>query len=293
MDRDWLIIVILGLGWGTSFYFMEILLDDFGPYTIGFLRVGTAALTCWAVLFATGRARAVAPGSWGAVFLIGAVMFALPMSAFPLAQQYLASGIAGIINALTPVIVVIVSHVWPGGERATRLKEIGVIAGFLGIVFITIPEITASENSRVLGVLLCLLAPIGYGVGTNLIRTAKGMDMGVVATWAFTFASVIILPIALVTEGRPGAASGASIASVLILGPLLTGAFFIIAFAILPRVGPTKTSTVTFISPVSAVLMGWLLLSESLQLLHFVGMATIFVGLLFIDGRLMQRAKLN
>ncbi|MDD9923799.1 MAG: DMT family transporter [Boseongicola sp.] len=289
MDRDWIIIFILGLGWGTSFFFMEVLLNDLGPYTIGFLRVSTAALTCWVILAATGRARAITSGQWGKVFAIGALMFALPMSAFPLGQQYVASGIAGIINALTPVLVVIISHFWPEGERATQLKVFGVFAGFLGIIFITIPELNSGEGSRLLGVLLCLLAPLGYGFGTNLIRSAKSMDMGVVAAWSFTFASILILPVMMLSEGLPSNVSGTSILSVLILGPVLTGIFFMIAFAILPRAGATKTSTVTFIAPLSAVFLGWFVLNENLQILHFAGMAAIFTGLIFIDGRIARQ----
>lgn len=216
-------------------------------------------------------------------------MFAVPMAAFPLGQQYIASGIAGIINALTPVVVVIVAHFWPESERATKLKVLGVVAGFCGIVLITIPELATGEDSRLLGILICLLGPLGYGFGTNLIRTIKKVDMRVVATWAFTFASVILFPLALLTEELPNSVETSSFASILVLGPVLTGSFFMIAFSILPRAGATKTSTVTFIAPLSAVFLGWWVLGEQLALPHFIGMAVIFLGLAFIDGRLFQK----
>lgn len=292
MDKDWTIISVLGVGWSATFFFNEMLLRDMGPLMVSFMRVATAALTCWVYLLVKRQSGRVPADHFGPLFLMGALMFALPFTIYPLGQQYVATGVAGIVNALTPVMVVVISHVWPEGERATRLKVIGVLAGFLGIVFLTIPAFQSGEGSKVFGTLVLVIAPISYACAMNWVRRFKALPTSVVTTWAFTFAAVMLLPVALTMEGLPTSIQPSTWASIIVLGTVLTGTFFLIAFSILPRAGATKTSTVTFIAPVSALFIGWWLLNERLEASHFIGMAAIFLGLFLIDGRLFRR-KLN
>ena len=292
MDRDWILIGALGTGWGTSFFFNEILLREMGPLTVSFSRVAMAAITGWVYLIATGRSGRVPVSALGALAVLGGLMFATPFAVYPIGQQYVASGVAGIVNALTPVMVVVISHLWPGGEKATWLKSLGVVAGFLGIVFLTIPALNSGERTQLFGTLIILLAPICYACAMNWMRILKGMDMKVMATWAFTFGSLLLLPLILATEGFPRTVSPVAWLSVFFLGVVLTGISFLVAFTVLPRAGATKTSTATFIAPVSALIVGWLALGERLGPSHFLGMATIFAGLLLIDGSIFRK-KLN
>lgn len=288
-DKDWAIIVVLGIGWGTSFFFNEILLRELGPIAVSFARISMAAVFCWIWLIAK-RSRALVPQSFYPQFaILGLLMFAFPFAIYPIGQQYVASGVAGIVNALTPVMVVVVSHFWPGGERATILKSLGVLAGFLGIVLLTLRALSADDSSLLFGTLLIMLAPVSYALAMNYVRRLLHLDVSVVLAWSFTFAAVLLLPVMLWNEGFPAAISSVSWGAIVFLGSVLTGASFLVAFHILPRAGATKTSTVTFIAPVSAVLIGYFALQEQLGVLHFAGMAAIFLGLLLIDGRLFRR----
>ena len=285
-DRDWIVIIILGIGWGTTFFFNEVLLREMGPVTISFARVVTAALFCgiWAAL--AGHRPWRRTGQLGPIAFFGIVMFALPLAIYPIGQQFVASGVAGIVNALTPVMVVIVSHFWPDGERATLLKSLGVGAGLLGIVLLTLPALADDSSARLFGTLFLVLAPICYAVAMNYFRRLHGLTLTVMLTWAFGFAAAFLLPLVLVLEGVPEALSPETWASIAIIGIVLTGLSFIAAFTILPRAGATKTSTVTFIAPISALLIGYCVLNGDLGPLHLAGMAAIFLGLLLIDGRL-------
>jgi len=220
---------------------------------------------------------------------LGVMMFAVPFAVYPIGQQYVASGIAGIVNALTPVMVVIVSHFWPGGERATLLKSLGVLAGFLGISLLTVRAFASQEQSQVWGTLLIVLAPVSYAIAMNYIRRLYSINVTVVLAWSFSFATLFMLPITGFIEGLPTSLSLVTWVAIAFLGCILTGASFLVAFRILPRAGATKTSTVTFIAPVSAVLIGYFVLQEELGVLHFAGMGAIFLGLLLIDGRLFKR----
>ena len=288
-DRDWVIIIVLGIGWGTSFFFNDVLLRDMGPLAVSFARVAMAALFCWVWLALTRKNPLVPLSILPQFAFMGTMMFAIPFAVYPIGQQYIASGVAGIVNALTPVMVVIVSHFWPGGERATTLKVLGVMAGFFGIVLLTLKAFSAGEPSQVIGTLLIMLAPVSYAIAMNFVRRLHQIDVTVMLAWAFSFASLFMLPLTMLWEGLPTAIAVETWGAILFLGCVLTGASFMIAFRILPRAGATKTSTVTFIAPVSAVLVGYLALQEELGALHFAGMAAIFLGLLLIDGRLFQR----
>ena len=265
---------------------------DIGPLSVSFVRVSIAAATVWVYLIATGGYEGVSARALAAMAVLGTLMFAIPFAIYPLGQQYVASAVAGIVNALTPVMVVVISHFWPGGERATLLKSLGVVAGFVGILLLTIPAFNSGESSRLFGTLVIVLAPVSYACAMNWVRRLSGTPVPVMVAWAFTFAAVLLLPVVLLLEGVPDSLSSVSIVSGLVLGTVLTGASFLIAFQILPRAGATKTSTVTFIAPISALLIGWLVLGEELGLPHFLGMGTIFLGLLLIDGRVF-RPKVN
>jgi drug/metabolite transporter (DMT)-like permease len=292
-DRDWIIIIILGIGWGTTFFFNEVLLREMGPLTVSFARVATAALFCWAWVLLTGRRPWPGRHALAGLGIMGVTMFALPFAVYPLGQQYVASGVAGIVNAMSPVMIVIVSHFWPGGERATFLKSLGIASGFAGIVLLTLHAFVEGDSSSLFGTLLILLAPVSYAFAMNYVRRLNAIDITVMVAWAFSFGAALMLPLVLVTEGVPPVISPVTWASIAFLGGVLTGASFMVAFRILPRAGATKTSTVTFIAPISALLIAFFVLREDLGPLHFAGMASIFLGLLLIDGRLFRRVPVK
>ena len=288
-DRDWILIVVLGIGWGTTFFFNEVLLREIGPLAVSFARVLTAALFCWVWVLLTGRRAWPGAAALPGLAVMGTLMFAMPFAIYPIGQQYVASGVAGIVNALTPVMVVIVSHLWPGGEKATFHKSLGVVAGFLGIVLLTLPAMSEGDSTRLFGTVFIVLAPVCYAIAMNYVRRFKAIETEVMVAWAFSFAALLMLPVAFFGEGLPQAVSATTWAAIAVLGCVLTGASFLAAFRILPRAGATKTSTVTFIAPISALVIGYFVLREDLGPLHFAGMAAIFLGLFLIDGRLFRR----
>lgn len=288
-DRDWILIIVLGIGWGTTFFFNEVLLREIGPLAVSFARVATAALFCWVWVLLTGRRAWPGAAALPGLAVMGTLMFAMPFAIYPIGQQYVASGVAGIVNALTPVMVVIVSHLWPGGEKATFHKSLGVVAGFLGIVLLTLPAMSEGDSTRLFGTVFIVLAPVCYAIAMNYVRRFKAIETEVMVAWAFSFAALLMLPVAFFGEGLPQAVSATTWAAIAVLGCVLTGASFLAAFRILPRAGATKTSTVTFIAPISALVIGYFVLREDLGPLHFAGMAAIFLGLFLIDGRLFRR----
>ena len=123
--REWFWIIFLGAVWGGSFIFNALLIRELGPLWVTAIRVGIGALGCWVFLFAR---RKKVPGQlklWLALGMLGVLNYAIPFALFPMAQKSLASGVAAIVNALTPIMTVIVSHFWRGGERISWMLAIG------------------------------------------------------------------------------------------------------------------------------------------------------------------------
>ena len=285
--RYWAVLVALGAAFGTSFAFNEVLLEVYGPLTVSALRVGLGALGCWAWVWATGRRPGASPAMLAGLAVFGVFQYAAPFAFLPFAQQHITSSAAGIANALTPVAVVIVSHFWAGGERASRAKSVGVALGVAGVAVLGTQGAEAGgSDPRFLA--LAVAAPFCYAVALNLVRRFRGMDSVVLTAWAMTGGAAAIAPAALAAEGVPGLPGIGGAAALATLGFGLTTVAFLAMYAILPRVGATNLSLVTFVAPISATAIGTLVLGESAGFEQVAGMALILAGLAAIDGRLMR-----
>jgi len=289
--RYWIILIILGSAFGTSFALNEVLLATYGPLTISAMRVVLGAVGCWIWLFATGR-RA---GGLGAMILgigvFGIFQYASPFAVLALAQGEITSSVAGIANGMTPVAVVVISHLWPGGERASARKGAGVALGLAGIVCIALLEGDAGASDPRF-VAVAIGAPICYGIALNLVRRFGPVDPVVITAWAMTGGAVAIAPIALAVEGVPAMPDNAhTMLAIGVLGFGITSAGFLGMFWLLSRVGATNVSLVTFVAPVSAMFLGVIALGETIGLGHVGGVLLILLGLICIDGRLIGWAR--
>jgi drug/metabolite transporter (DMT)-like permease len=286
--KYWFVIFVLGIGWGMSFMFNAILLRELGPLSVSLGRVAFGALGCW--IWVLARRRRV-PLDWGralALLGFGALSYAAPFAFYALGQQHIASGVAGIVNATTPAFAVLVSHFWPGGERATVLKTLGVAFGFFGIVLLSWPVLQQGGGSELWAILLTLCAPVCYAFSVNFARSFRDLEPVVMVALALTGATVSIAPLALAMEGMPVITRAETWASLAFIGFVLTSAAFIVFYWVLPKVGPTNITMPTLIAPVSALVLGVWVLGEVLEAEHLYGMGAILAGLLLIDGRLFR-----
>jgi len=285
----WALIVLLGAVWGCSFLFNAILIREISPLWVSAGRVSIGAAICWLVFVAT---RKQLPADWRVypqLLVLGILNYAIPFALFPYAEQTVASSIVGVINGMTPMTTVIVSQLWPGGERATWNKMAGVLIGFAGAVILAMPSLDQGASAQVLGLLAALGATCCYALTLNYARRFAGkVEPFAVASASLTGAALVSIPLALVFSGIPvitlpetwGALMGISVFS--------TSFSFLLVYWLLPRVGATNLSLNTFITPVSAILLGVLVLHERFELTHMLGIVVIFFGLVFIDGRLVK-----
>ena len=289
--RDWLWVILLGSIWGCSFLFNAVLIREIGPLWVSAIRVGIGMLGCWAIFVAMRKPLPREPLVYLQMLLLGIIGYAIPFALFPVSQMHLASGVAAIVNALTPITTVIVSHFWPGGERATWLKSAGVVAGFTGAAILALPSLQSGGTSQLWAIGACLLATLCYAVSLNYTRRFSKMDPTTIATLALTGATLAGIPVAFLGHGVPVITRPETWGAALGIGLLATTFAFMIMYRLLPRIGATNFTSVTFIAPISAILFGVTLLGETLLPSHFLGMAAIFLGLLLIDGRIVRRLQ--
>ncbi len=290
---DWGQLLLLSLIWGGSFFLIGVIVGHLPVLSIVAIRVAVAALVLWAIVLATGRHVPRDAGLWGAFLVMGVLNNAIPFGLIVWAQTSIPAGLASILNATTPLFTVLVSTLVLSDERASLMRLAGVATGLGGVAMMIGLDRVSGMDHGILPQVAMLGAAISYACAAAFGRQfrRRGIDPVVTAAGMVTGSSVVLLPLALVVDGMPPAdVPGRVWLSVLILGALCTGLAYVLFFRILGRAGATNISLVTFLVPVSAILLAWLFLGESLGAVQVLGMAVIGLGLAMIDGRLIARA---
>ncbi len=293
--REWVMLLILSVLWGGSFFFVEVALTELPPLTLVMLRVTLAAITLWAFAFAIGLRPPKTISVWMTFLAMGLLNNVIPFSLIVWGQTHIASSLAAILNATTPLFTVIVAGLLLTDERNTRMKLVGVVIGFVGVVLMIGPRALGGLGSDVLAQFAVLGAAISFAFAGVFGRRFKTMGIAPVITAAgqVTASAVLLVPITFYVE-RPLSLDwpgNETIAAIIGLAILSTAVAYILYFRILSTSGATNLLLVTFLIPVSAILLGSLVLGESLELIHFLGMILIGFGLSAIDGRLWKYGK--
>ena len=284
---DWLLLLVLSVLWGGSFYFAKIAVLEIPPLTLALGRVGiaAAALAIVARVIATPFPRDAT--TWWHLTVMAALNNVVPFTLIFWGQIHISVGLASILNATSPLFGVLVAHLMTQDDRLSVGRVVGLIAGFAGVVVLIGPDLVTELGANVLAELACLAASFSYAVGAVFSRRVRGVSSVAVATGQLAMSTVILLPIVLLFD-RPGSvllASRAAIWGMVALALLSSALAYLIYFRIIARAGATNALIVTFLLPVSAILLGIMLLDEALDARQITGMAAIFIGVAAIDGR--------
>lgn len=287
---EWALLLLLSLFWGASFFFYKILADAMGPFTVVLGRMGIAAVVMNVILAARGE-RLPPVAQWRPYFVMAALNCVLPYALFAYSERHISSGLASIINAMTPIFTVLVAHWWTHNEKLSWNKATGVALGLLGVTVLIGPGALADIGGKnVLGEMACLMATVSYGFAGVYGRRFAGQSLIKVVTLQMTAATLMAAPLAAVfehpwTAPMPGLAAWGAIAGIAVISTVLA---FFIYFHILAKAGATSISLVTFLIPVSAVFLGVMFLNETVNAGAVAGMLVIGLGLAAIDGRLLR-----
>jgi drug/metabolite transporter (DMT)-like permease len=289
---EWLLLIVLSLLWGGSFFFNKLTVAEWPPFAVVQVRVGLAALALLLVVRITGHSMAVGRELWTAFFGMGILNNLIPFSLFLWGQQQIASGLASILNATTPIFAVLVMHCF-GNEKATGLKLGGVLAGLVGVAILMGPDAISGLGSNLAAQLACILAAVSYAFSGLLGRRFRGVSPLVAATGQLSASTLMVIPIVFVLHPpwTLPVPSQQAILALVGLALISTALAYLLFFRIMRTAGASNVMLVTFLIPVSAILLGSGLLGEALLPRHFAGMAAIFVGLALIDGRLFRMAR--
>lgn len=270
---DWGMFASIGAIWGSSFLFIAIGLEAFEPGLVTWLRVLFGGVTLWLVPAARvpiareDRARMVA---------LSFLWIAVPFTLFPLAQQWISSGLTGLINGSLPIFATAIGAVMlrrlPG-----RAQAIGLVVGFAGVAAIAAPSI-AEGSTEALGVALVLAAVSCYGVAINIVAPltqrygslpVMARMIGLGAIWTAPFGLVGL---------RSSSFEWAPLVAMVALGVLGTGLAFVFMGRLVSRVGSSRASFATYLVPVVALVLGAVFLHETVRALSIVGIVLVITG---------------
>lgn len=290
---EWGMLIGLSGLWGGSFFFNALAVRELPTLTIVVGRVTLAALALLVILRARGQRLPTDARVWRAFFAMGFLNNVVPFSLIVWGQGHLASGVASILNATMPLFMVVVAHVLTADEKMSGGRLVGVAVGFTGVVAMVGADSLSGSAFTTLAPLACLGGALSYafaGVYGRRFR-AWGVAPMMTATGQIVASSIMLLPAALIVDRpwtlpMPGGAALGAVAGIALLSTALA---YTLYFRILATAGATNLSLVTFLIPVSAILLGVGVLGETLLPRHLAGMALIGLGLAAIDGRPWRR----
>ncbi|MBO6917710.1 MAG: DMT family transporter [Rhizobiaceae bacterium] len=284
-------LIALSILWGGSFLFVGIAVSDVPPLSIVLVRVFLSALALHFVLRVMGQKFPTDKTILIAFLIMGLLNNAIPFSLIAYGQSHIASGLASILNATTPIFTVIVAHFLTTDEKLTGRKSAGVIIGFFGVAIMIGIDALEALGIHILAQIAVLIATASYAFAG--IYGKRFQNLGVkpltVATGQVTASTCLMLPLVLIVD-QPWQLPMPSLNSVLALAALAllsTVLAYILFFEILARAGATNLLLVTFLIPPSAIILGVLVLNEAIQFNQMLGLMIIIVSLLIIDGRLL------
>jgi drug/metabolite transporter (DMT)-like permease len=246
----------------------------------------------WLFLRFKGQGLGLPPGAWGSIVLLALLNNALPFALFGWGQTHIASGLASILNATTPIWGVLVAHLFTRDERMNPRKIAGVLLGFGGVATMIGPTLLADVGNDALAQLACISASLSYAIAAVWARRFRRMGLSPlsVTTGQLSAGALMMLPMAMIvdqpwTQPLPPLSAWAAIAA---LAVMCTALGYVLYFRLIDSAGATNALLVTLLVPPFAILFGGLFLDEVLAPQDFIGLALIALGLAAIDGRVLR-----
>lgn len=285
--KDFAMLFTLGALWGASFLFIKVAdADGLSPFFIVAARLTLGTLGMLAIILISRSDLRLSEwkGGWRPFLVIGLLNAALPYVLLTWAENSISSGLSSILNATTPLWTVLLANYWPGGEKFTSQKVIGVMIGLLGVILAASSNVNGAQSlfavAAVVGMATC------YAISNLYVRSAfKGTAPLFPAIGQVAIGAALLLPLALfnLPDHVPPLKV---IGSLLALGVLGTAIAFAIYFWLIASVGPTRTSTVTYLLPMFGLVYGAIFLHEG-ELFTWnvlLGLALVLLGIAVTGG---------
>ena len=282
---------LIALAWGSSYLFIKIGVETLPPLSLVFMRLLVGLAILGAVVVVTRTPLPRDPRTLGHLAILGAVNIAIPFWLIGWAEQHISSGLAGILQSAAPFFTLVLAASFVHDEHITRDRVAGMAIGFLGILVLSAPNLaevgTAAGAQRLLGELGVVLASLAYATGnTYARRTLRETRPLVLATGQVGWALAMVVALAFLVDG------GITLPSVPEawfavgwLGSVGTGFAYVIFFRLLTGWGPTRASLVAYLLPVVAVVLGVVVLGETVDATFIAGAVLIVAGIWVVNRR--------
>ena len=297
--RDLVLLLVLGAMWGSSFLFIKVAVVEVPPTFVVAARLFFSVLTLLAALPLLGRFAGERTGAipqvarlWRPLLTLGLFNATLPFFVISWGTQFLPSGTAAILNSTVPLFTAMLALAlpWFAGERLGLLGTAGLLLGIVGVGVLVggfgglVEGLSGTRSEALVGVGAILAGSVSYAVGGLYARRSmKDVPVTVSAVGQSAGGLVLVLPFAAfaLPKGLPSLQAIGALAG---LGVIGTGFSLLLYFRLIANVGPTRTSTVTYLVPIWALLYGGLLLGEAITARSVLGLVLILAGVAGVSG---------
>lgn len=292
--RAWLpSFLLLAVIWGTSFLFIKVGVRELHPLWLTFGRVAAGAVVLLVVLAVTRDRLPRELRLWGHLSVVAALGVVFPFTLFGYGEQRVSSVLAGIWNAATPLVALPLAVLVFRTERMTRRRAAGITVGFLGVL-IVLGVWRGVGGVQLTGQLMCFGAAMCYAVAIPYQKkfiagsSASGVSLAAAQLLVALAQLVVLAPLLAGAPPAPARLSAQVIWCVLALGALGTGLAFVLNFRVIRVAGASTSTSVTYLMPLVATLVGVLILGEALHWNQPVGAAVVLIGVAVSQGALSR-----
>lgn len=279
MLKNYVILLAIGLIWGSQFIFQEIALSSFSPVWIGTLRALLGALTLWGIC----RLLRIESQSkqWRLFALIGLLEAVIPFVLVPWAQQTLSSSMAAILMGTLPFYALLLAPLLISGATMTRGCVVSLLVGFSGLLVLFSPDLfSASQTINIGSALVMICAAVSFAVALLLLHRVRDEHPLIVARNVLTMAAIQLVCVAVLTTPLVVYSSSViPLAALGYLGVMCAGVVYYLYMMSIKNAGPVFTSMTNYLVPAVGVLIAALLTDESIQVTTWLALAIILAAL--------------
>ena len=279
---DILLLTLLGLIWGSSFFNIKIATFSYDPFTLALIRVIFASIPLY-ILCKYKKIKIEAfSKNWRPYALIGMCNIAIPFTLIAIGTSQINSYLAAILMSTTPISGSILAHFFTRDEKITFLKSIGIVIGFTGVVFLFFDRLIINENNYIFA-LVTILGSTFYSIGGILTLKLKKKGNENVTTSTTLWSVILLLPLSIFIE-KPWLLNPSleSTLSLLYLGVVATGLAWLIRFRILTVNGLVFQTQVAYLIPIFGVMFGYFLMDEIITWRVLISLFIIIVGIYIV-----------
>ena len=287
---DWVIFLLLGFIWGSSYLFIKLAVDDFGTFTLVALRLIVGGILLWIVIRVAGQELPRDRRIYGHLIVMAIINITIPFLLITWAEQSVESSLAAILTSPVPLFTIVLSALFLPDEPMRVNGLIGLIVGFIGVVIITSRGLTGAGSSLI-GEIALLGAALSYAAGAVYSRrNVRGVPPMIPAVFQVTFAAIIVGVLAIILE-RPWEArpDAQAVFSILWLGILGSGIAYLFVFRLFAHWGATRTTLVAYLLPVVGIVLGYIVLAEPVDARLIVGTGLVIAGVALVNSRFGRR----